>query len=71
MGSERRQSGPYNLLLMREWMLLVPRSRERFDSISINALAFAGSFFVKDDAQLERVRQAGPIAILREVSSPD
>ena len=71
VGSERRQSGPYNLLLTREWMLLVPRSRERFDSISINALAFAGSLFVKDAAQLERVRQAGPIAILREVSSPD
>jgi len=68
VGSERRQSAPYNLLLTREWMLLVPRSRERFDSISINALAFAGSLFVKDEAQLERVREAGPVAILREVS---
>jgi len=67
---ERRQSTPYNLLLTREWMLVVPRSRERFESISINALAFAGSIFVKDEAQLERVRESGPIAVLREVSWP-
>jgi len=71
VGGERRQSAPYNLLLTRDWMLLVPRSRERFDSISINALAFAGSLFVKDDAQLERVRQAGPLAVLKQVSLAD
>jgi sulfate adenylyltransferase (ADP) / ATP adenylyltransferase len=67
---ERRQSGPYNLLLTREWMLLVPRSREHYASISVNALGFAGSLFVKDKAQLERVRDIGPMRLLREVSVP-
>jgi ATP adenylyltransferase len=54
-----RQSKPYCLLVTREWVLLVPRSREYFDGISLNALAYAGSFFVRDQAQLLRLRSAG------------
>lgn len=59
------QSAPYNLLVARGWMLAVPRVRERVVGVSINGLAFAGSLFVKDRAQLEAVRRAGPMAILR------
>lgn len=65
VGAER---APYNLLMTPEWMLVVPRSRERFDSISVNALGFAGSILVKNDAQLARVREVGPLAILRHVA---
>jgi ATP adenylyltransferase len=61
---------PYNLLATRDWMLLVPRSREAFADISINALGFAGSLFVRDGAQLERVRRAGPMSVLRAVAMP-
>jgi ATP adenylyltransferase len=67
---ERRQSGPYNLLLTREWMLLVPRSREHYASISVNALGFAGSLLVKDNAQLECVRNKRPMGVLKEVTFP-
>ena len=65
---EVRQSAPYNLLLTRRWMLLVPRSKEHFGSISVNALGFAGSLFVRDAGQTELVRRAGPMAVLRGVS---
>ena len=64
-----RQSQPYNLLATHEWMLVVPRSREHFEGISINALSFGGSLFVKDAAQVEIVRRAGPRAMLRAVSA--
>lgn len=64
---ERRQSAPYNLLVTRRWLLAVPRVREHFDSISVNALAFAGSLFVRDRSQLETVKRAGPMNILRTV----
>jgi ATP adenylyltransferase len=62
-----RQSGPYNLLLTRRWMLLVPRSREHFGPVSVNALGFAGSMFVRDDAEMRAVRQAGPMRVLAGV----
>src|SRR5205809_495245 len=32
------QSAPYNLLVRRGWMLVVPRSRACFESIPVNAL---------------------------------
>lgn len=68
VGGAARQSAPYNLLLTRRWMLLVPRAREHFEGISINALGFAGSFFVRDTHQLERLRQHGPMRALRAVA---
>jgi ATP adenylyltransferase len=68
VGDEARQSAPYNLLLTRRWMLLVPRSREHYEGISVNALGFAGSLFVKDDGQMETVRRVGPMAVLRGVA---
>jgi len=67
---ELRQSGSYNLLLTRRWILLVPRLREQYNGVSVNALGFAGSLFVRDDGEMETFRRAGPMAVLRAVSSP-
>jgi ATP adenylyltransferase len=61
--------GPYNLLVTRRWMLYVPRRAEHFASISLNALAFAGALLVRDREQLEVLRQRGPVAALREVTT--
>lgn len=63
-----RQSGAYNLLLTRRWMLVVPRSREKFDSIDVNALGFAGALLVRDREQLQRLKAWGPMAILKQVA---
>ena len=62
-----RQSGTYTLLFTRRWMLVVPRSREHFGPVSVNALGFAGSMFVRDDEQMQAVRQAGPMKVLAGV----
>ncbi len=62
------QSGPYNFLVTRDWMMLVPRAREHWEAISINAMGFAGSLFVRDEAQLQRVREVGPMRILAAVA---
>lgn len=67
--AEGRQSGPYNLLLTRDWLLVVPRSREHAGGISINGLGFAGSLFVRDEGELGIVRQAGPMTLLQAVTS--
>ncbi len=65
-----RQSAPYNLLLTREWMLLVPRTRECVDGISMNALGFAGCLFVRNEAQMHVVVEHGPMALLQAVATP-
>lgn len=61
---------PYNLLVTREWMLMVPRRSESFHAISLNAMAFAGSFFVKNQADRDLLIAEGPLNALRSVSQP-
>jgi ATP adenylyltransferase len=63
-----RPGTPYNLLATRDWTLVVPRTQEHFESISLNALAFAGSLLVRNREQLERVRAVGPMSMLRAVT---
>ncbi|PRX36907.1 ATP adenylyltransferase [Paraburkholderia sp. BL18I3N2] len=67
---ELHQSAPYNLLVTRRWMLLVPRSQERVEGVSINALGFAGSLFVRDAAQMKAIERLGPMAALQRVALP-
>lgn len=69
-GGGELQSAPYNLLVAGDWMLVVPRVAECWQGISINALAFAGSLFVSDRAQLELIRDAGPLRVLQAVAGP-
>jgi len=68
VGSDPLNPAPYNLLATKQWMLIVPRVRECFESISLNALAFAGSFFVRNQQQREVLKTRGPFAALRHVS---
>ena len=68
IGDKLRQSAPYNLLITPRWMLLVPRSQELFESISINALGFAGSLFVRNQQQVQLIRDYGPMTVLIHVT---
>lgn len=68
--STHATTAPYNLLVTRKWLLLVPRSQECFEDVSINALGFAGAFLVKDSSQLEILRRVGPMTALQHVSFP-
>jgi sulfate adenylyltransferase (ADP) / ATP adenylyltransferase len=67
---ENSQPGAYNLLVTRRWMLLVPRSQEDFESISVNSLGFAGALLVRHEQQLERLKNYGPLNVLRSVAVP-
>jgi ATP adenylyltransferase len=63
-----RQSGPYNLILTREWMMLVPRSVEFYESISINALGFVGALLVQNRQQLQLVKRCGAMSVLKQTA---
>lgn len=59
---------PYNLLVTRRWMLLVPRSREGFEGIMVNALGFAGGFLVRHRGDLAHLAEVGPMRVLQGVA---
>ncbi|WP_374824213.1 phosphorylase [Aerosakkonema sp. BLCC-F183] len=61
-------TGAYNLLSTREWMLIVPRSQEHFQSIPINSLGFAGALLVRNEEQMKVLKEFGPLEILKSVA---
>lgn len=56
---------PFNLLVEDGWMMVVPRSKEHYDDISVNALSYGGVLQVQRHDQVEKIRELGPVAILR------
>lgn len=63
-----KQEGAYNLIATRSWMLLVPRSQEHFDAISVNSLGFAGTLVVRNEQQMKMLKDNGPMTVLSSVA---
>ncbi len=61
---------PYNLLVWRDWLAVIPRRCEKSAGISVNALGFAGSLFVREPGQIETIRATGPLRLLADVGAP-
>ena len=68
--NSEQQPGAYNMLATRKWMMIVPRSRDAFESIAINSLGFAGSLFVKNENCLKLLKEQTPLEILKTVAYP-
>jgi ATP adenylyltransferase len=64
------QADPYNLLITRTWMLLVPRARERWGRVSVNGLGFAGALLVRSQAEMAELERQGPMTVLQSVAMP-
>ncbi len=59
------QEAPYNLLLTRQWMIIVPRlSAQAAMDIPINALGFAGIILLRDESQEQLVCSQGALSLL-------
>ena len=69
MDRSRPMAPPYNLLITPSYLMLIPRSKEHWQEMSINALGFAGSLFVKNERQLANLRENGIFNSLQEVAS--
>ncbi|KAJ1678227.1 hypothetical protein EV182_004513 [Spiromyces aspiralis] len=67
----RSPSGPgvisYNLVVVRECMLAVPRSVHAWNGIGVNSLGPAGLFLAKNTEALNKIRELGPLTILQRI----
>lgn len=68
-GSAAHCLKPHNLLLTWDRLFVAPRGRERYHSISVNGLGFAGSFLVRSAGEADLVRRAGPLRVLQAVGT--
>lgn len=57
----------FNMLVSDGWMLMVPRSKEHFQGISLNAASFGGTIYVREKSQIDDIEKTGPLAVLESV----
>lgn len=60
----------YNLLVTRDWMMGVRRSRGSYQDIGVNSLGYAGWLLVKNQADLIKLKHIGPMNLLRVAGHP-
>ena len=60
----------YNVLLTKDFIVLVPRRQENVGSVAINALGFAGTILVNSKAGLDYIHEQDPVNILEAAGCP-
>jgi ATP adenylyltransferase len=65
--AQKKPVRPYNLLIARDWMVMVPRKQEAHAGFSVNALGFAGYLLATSEAQLPWLKSHGPSNLLDQV----
>jgi ATP adenylyltransferase len=60
----------YNLLITRDWLMVVPRRAEMAAGVSLSALGFAGLIGLRSPDQFDAVQAFGPMAMLVEAAGP-
>lgn len=62
-----KQSAPYNLMITREWMMIVPRSQESYQNILVNSLGLCGAMLVRNSEEMQQLKDSKPLTILKYV----
>ncbi|KAJ3401951.1 bifunctional AP-4-A phosphorylase/ADP sulfurylase [Chytridiales sp. JEL 0842] len=57
----------YNLIFTREWMMVVPRSKEVFTGCSVNSVGFAGMLLAKTEEEVDVLKGNGVLRVLKGV----
>lgn len=60
---------PLNLLIQEGWLLIVPRSQNHINNISLNALSFAGVIYVRELEHIQYVKDKGVLQVLAAVTT--
>jgi len=66
--AQSSQPFPYNLLVTWDWMMIIGRRQDHYQSIPVNSLGFAGSLLVKNPEQLALLKAIGPMTLLQQVA---
>ena len=64
---DQEQIESHNVLVTDSVLMVVPRSKETWESISVNALGFAFSLFTMNEAGLKAIDDSDPMMILKNV----
>lgn len=65
------QAKGHNVLIVKDWMLVIPRSKGRKGILSANAVAMAGMVWVTGDEEVRQWAEQGPMNLLCEFGVVD
>lgn len=60
----------YNLMMMPDWIMIIPRKNAKFEDIWQNSLGFMGLFYLKNEELKKKVIEIGFSKILQECGFP-
>ncbi|KAK0638285.1 hypothetical protein DIS24_g9969 [Lasiodiplodia hormozganensis] len=58
---------PHNVILVKEWMLVIPRKRSNVEGVSANAAGMMGMIWVADAAKVRKWKELGPAWVLSQL----
>ena len=61
---------PYNLVVTKEWMLMVNRSKSHCGQIQVNSMGYLGMLFAGNSDQLKEINDKSPVEILNQLAVP-
>jgi ATP adenylyltransferase/5',5'''-P-1,P-4-tetraphosphate phosphorylase II len=61
---------PHNMVMTRDWILVIPRRRGYWNGAAANAAAMMGLVWVSSDEQMHLWRRLGPARVLAELGVP-
>ncbi|QDS70302.1 hypothetical protein FKW77_008160 [Venturia effusa] len=62
------ESVPHDVILTKNWMVVIPRSRRNFEESSdVNAAGMLGMIWLKHDEELTKWKELGPARVLRQL----
>jgi ATP adenylyltransferase/5',5'''-P-1,P-4-tetraphosphate phosphorylase II len=61
---------PHNVVLVKGWMMLIPRRSNNFRGVTANAAGMIGYVWLTDEEQLSNWRTIGPREILSQLGVP-
>jgi ATP adenylyltransferase/5',5'''-P-1,P-4-tetraphosphate phosphorylase II len=58
---------PHNVILVKEWMVVIPRRKREYNGAGANAAGMMGMVVIPDEAGLKRWTDSGPAKVLSEL----
>lgn len=58
----------FSMLADNGWLMLVARQCEHVGDVSVNALCYGGTLYVRSPEEVPAVRELGPLAILAQAA---
>jgi ATP adenylyltransferase len=66
LGIAQDQYCPHNVVMTREWMVVIPRRKGQVEGLGVNAASMMGLVTVKDRGEYERWKSVGVERLLEE-----